>query len=184
MRASAGWGSEGRAGDITEAASVAVETKGRVLRSFLVKAALILGILILVVEGYYVYYWFYDQTASSSAAPDFVAKPIPAGTTPDVTTENRPDSLFVHRATSENVVGNNTYLDDPSTNGNPDVVLSVTQNWNPGGGGDGTYNDHSIGVWYNPNAQRWAIFNQDLAPIPEGAAFNVVVLEGPTKVSS
>ena len=42
---------------------------------------------------------------------------------------------------------------------------------------DGTYNDHAIGVWYDDDRQRWAIFNQDLAAMPDGSAFNVVVLE-------
>jgi hypothetical protein len=39
---------------------------------------------------------------------------------------------FVHHAELINTAGNTIYLDDPLTNGNPDVVLSVTQNWNPG----------------------------------------------------
>jgi hypothetical protein len=51
----------------------------------------------------------------------------------------------------------------------------VTPNWNPGGAG-GTYNDHPIGVWYHDAAQKWAVFNQDRASMPDGAAFNVVVI--------
>ncbi len=84
------------------------------------------------------------------------------------------ESVFVHRATPQNTSTNSTYLDHPLTNDNPNAVLSVTQNWNPGGGA-GTYNDHPVGVWYAPDAQRWAIFNQDRAAMPERAAFNVVV---------
>jgi hypothetical protein len=90
------------------------------------------------------------------------------------------DAVFVHRATPENISANSTYLDDPLTNNNPDAILYVTQNWNPGGNGE-TYNDHSIGVWYNSDRQRWAIFNQDREAMPDGAAFNVAVLEEPTK---
>src|SRR5829696_2309628 len=70
------------------------------------------------------------------------------------------DAVFVHRATPENISANSTYLDNPQTNDDPDVILYVTPNWNPGGG-SGTYNDHPVGVWYDANAQRWAIFNQD-----------------------
>jgi len=81
---------------------------------------------------------------------------------------------FVHRATPGNVSDNSTYVDDPRTNGHPGAVLSVTQNWNPGGDG-GTYNAHPIGVWYDAVAEKWAIANEDRAPMPEGAAFNVVV---------
>lgn len=90
------------------------------------------------------------------------------------------DAVFVHRATPENIDFNSTYLDDPLTNGNPDVILYVTQNWNPGGG-SGTYNNHPIGVWYDPNREKWAIFNQDRVKMPEGAAFNVAILEGPAE---
>ncbi|MDP9488367.1 MAG: serine/threonine protein kinase, partial [Actinomycetota bacterium] len=88
--------------------------------------------------------------------------------------------VFVHRATSENVSANSSYIDDPSTNDNPDAVLTVTQNWNPGGDG-GTYNAHPIGVWYDASAEKWAIANEDRAAMPEGAAFNVVVSRDPAE---
>ncbi len=84
-----------------------------------------------------------------------------------------PYSVFVHRATPENISANSTYLDNPLLNGNPNAVLYVTQNWNPGGREGGTYNDHPVDVWYDTNREKWAIFNQDRAAIPEGAAFNV-----------
>ena len=89
-------------------------------------------------------------------------------------------AVFVHRATPENISANSTYLNNPQTNNEPNVILYVTQNWNPGGD-TGTYNDHPIGVWYDSDRQRWAIFNQDREAMPEGAAFNVAVLEGPTE---
>lgn len=91
------------------------------------------------------------------------------------------DAAFVHRAEPANTVGNSTYLDDPSINGDPDAFISVTHNWNPGGGA-GIYNDHPVGVWYDPNRLGWAIFNQDMASMPEGVAFNVVVLRSPVEV--
>lgn len=90
------------------------------------------------------------------------------------------DATFIHRATSENISANSTYLDHPVTNENPDVLLYVTQNWNPEGGA-GTYNSHPIGIWYDSSRQQWAIFNQDRETIPDGAAFNVAALEGPTE---
>ena len=90
------------------------------------------------------------------------------------------DAVFVHRATAENISADNTYLDSDVINDNPDAILYVTPNWNPGGEGD-TYNDHATGVWFDAERQRWAIFNQDREPMPEGAAFNVAVLEGPTE---
>jgi Short C-terminal domain len=84
------------------------------------------------------------------------------------------DAVFVHRASPNNISANSTYIDNPLTNGNPDAVLIVTQNWNPGGRG-GTYNDHSVGVWYDSGRKKWAIFNQDRKAMTEDAAFNVAV---------
>jgi len=81
---------------------------------------------------------------------------------------------FVHHANLLNTAGNYTYLDDPLTNGEPDAVLSVTQNWNPGGGG-GVYNNHPIGTVYDAKLEKWAIYNRDGKSMPKGAAFNIAV---------
>ena len=83
---------------------------------------------------------------------------------------------FVHYAEPDNTIRNSTYLDNPLTNGEPNAVLSVTQDWNPGGG-RGVYNDHPIGVVYEEDVQQWAIYNRDGALIPNGAAFNVAVID-------
>lgn len=90
------------------------------------------------------------------------------------------DAVFVHTATPSNITSNWTEIDNPLTNGNPEARLTVTQNWNPGGIG-GVYNDHAIGVWYT--GARWAIFNQDLAPMTDGASFNVLVDAAPNLVA-
>jgi hypothetical protein len=41
---------------------------------------------------------------------------------------------------------------------------------------DAPTSDHNIGVWYDAEARRWAIFNQDLAPMARGTSFDVHVL--------
>jgi hypothetical protein len=96
---------------------------------------------------------------------------IPAGTTFEVITPPASET-FVHHAKPDNTVGNRTYLDNPLTNGEPEALLTVTQNWNPGGG-RGVYNDHPIGVLYEADLRKWAIYNGDGAPMPDGAAFNI-----------
>ncbi|WP_119071188.1 protein kinase domain-containing protein [Rubrobacter indicoceani] len=88
----------------------------------------------------------------------------------------------VHRAAPGNISGNSTYIDNSRVNGNPDAIISVTQNWNPGND-NGTYNDRAVGVWYDSGAGRWAIFNQDRADMSEGTAFNVTVLPDARKTS-
>ena len=81
-------------------------------------------------------------------------------------------SVFVHHANSSNTAFQITKIDHPLANDNPNAILLVTQNWNPGGVG-GVYNNHPIGVYYN--GSRWAIFNQDLAAMPTAASFNVEI---------
>lgn len=102
--------------------------------------------------------------------------PLPEGSWFEVSVLEGPNKL-VHRAEPFSTSANVTYVDDPLTNGDPNAELSVTQNWNPGGGA-GTYNDHPVGVRYDQELERWAIFNEDGADMPQGAAFNVAVSEG------
>lgn len=139
----------------------------------IVIVVVVLGLVsILTAEGYYVYQFYADPQVASGATE---------GTTPvsaDGSGTPGESVILVHRATPGNVSANSTYLDSPLTNGNPDALVSVTQNWNPGGDG-GTYNDHEIGVWYDSSREKWAIFNQDRADMTEGLAFNVIVFEEP-----
>ena len=100
---------------------------------------------------------------------------VAAGATFEVVVPKASES-FVHRADSDNTFGNTTYLQNPLTDGRPGVVVSVTQNWNPGGGG-GVYNNHPVGVFYDKKAKQWAVYNLDGAPMPDGAAFNIAVSE-------
>ena len=62
--------------------------------------------------------------------------------------------MFVHRATSEDIEGNETYVDHPSLNGNPDALFSVTPNWNPGAG---TYVNAPVATRYDAGEEKWAI---------------------------
>jgi len=83
-----------------------------------------------------------------------------------------PGVHFVHVASPDNITSNWTYLDHPLLNGEDSAIFFVTQNWNPKNL-SGTYNPKAIGVWYADSEGRWAIFNQDVTAMPEGAAFNV-----------
>lgn len=64
--------------------------------------------------------------------------------------------------------GQCTTLDHPATNGNPAAIVIVTQLWT------GIYNPHPVGVYYSGG--KWLIFNEDLAAMPVGAQFNVLVI--------
>ena len=101
--------------------------------------------------------------------------PVTAGKTFEVVVPDESERL-VHRAKKENTSGDTTYIDSPLINGKPGAEVSVTQNWNPGGG-NGVYNDHPVGVRYDAERGLWAVFNGDRKEIPEGAAFNVTISE-------
>lgn len=81
---------------------------------------------------------------------------------------------FVSRSRASNTFGDYMLINNKYTNGNPNAVLQVTQNWNPGGVG-GAYNAHNIGVWYDKAKKKWGIFNEDRTAMATGLAFNVLV---------
>lgn len=133
-----------------------------------------IAILVLAVEGYLGYRWYQryygdDATASS-----------PTGGGPAALGPKEPGDGYValvHRAAPENIVDNSTYVDHPAANGNPDAVLLVTRMWGPDGP---SAESRPTGVWYDENrGGKWAVFNQDLTPMAEGVAFNVLVLAEP-----
>jgi len=77
------------------------------------------------------------------------------------------ETTFLHTASGSNILDNYTSMDNPILNGNPNAVVMVTPNYGP----NQVYDNHAIGVFYDGN--RWAVFNQDRAALPGGAAFNV-----------
>jgi hypothetical protein len=84
-------------------------------------------------------------------------------------------SVFVQKATKKNSAGNHTFIDAPATNGKPAATIEVTQVVNPGGSSGWRYNPHPIGVRYYPAQHEWAVINEDGAPMPAGAAFDILV---------
>jgi hypothetical protein len=100
-------------------------------------------------------------------------EPVPDGSAFEVVVPPAEEG-FIHRAGPADTFGNVTYLDDVLLNGRPDTDVSVTPNWNPGGG-DGVYNDHPVGVLYDEDVGKWFVYNEDGARMPRRAAFNVAV---------
>jgi hypothetical protein len=83
---------------------------------------------------------------------------------------------FIHIATATNVTENYTKIDNANTNGNPSARLLVTMNLSPYGV-PAVVDNHPIGVRYDPGFLKWAIYNEDVADMPVGAAFNVRILD-------
>lgn len=161
-------------------------------------AVLFLAIIILAFEGYFVYKYYgqyYSGGAASDATSreDTTSKDNAAGSAPrdtvgGTTVEEAPSkktdgnvAVFVHRSTSENIVDNSTYIDHPDTNKDPKAILLVTQIQESD---SEVTNSRPIGVWYDANRSgKWAVFNQDLSPMPEGATFSIVVTRSSPEVA-
>lgn len=90
-------------------------------------------------------------------------------------TESDPQAA-THVTTAANTTGHISYLDHPLANGNPSALIQASPSWNSGTGG--AINAHVIGVWYDTWKGRWAIFNQDFAPMPLNSAFQIYVAQG------
>lgn len=76
--------------------------------------------------------------------------------------------LVRHTATTANTHGHITTIDNTATNGKPNAVLIVSQNY-------GTYNANEIGVWYSGG--KWKIFNENRAAMPLKNVFNILVID-------
>jgi hypothetical protein len=94
--------------------------------------------------------------------------PIPAGAAFNVhvVSAPTPPTALVHSAAPGT---HYTDVDTAAANGRPGALVWITANYNPAF----VYDSHPTGVWYNGG--RWSIFNQDIAAMPAGAAFNVSV---------
>ena len=120
-------------------------------------------------------------TARSLATLALVSAPV-AGAGPAVASPRHAaatgatDVRFVQVAVSSNTSSFFTTVNNSATNGNPKALLFVTPNWNPSNTSTGTYDDHPVGVFYESGIRRWAVFNEDFAAMPLGAAFNVLVV--------
>jgi hypothetical protein len=76
----------------------------------------------------------------------------------------------LHRAGASNTFANISRIG--TLMGMPGANPQLTQNWNPVGSG-GVYNNQPVGIYYNDG--RWIVFNENFAPMPMSAGFNVFV---------
>jgi hypothetical protein len=88
-------------------------------------------------------------------------------------------TYFQQAATAANVSGDSMIIDNPYTNGNPNAILLVNQDWNLDYHCGCVYNNHPIGTWYNLWIGKWEIFNEDGSAIPLNAKFDAIVWAAP-----
>ena len=103
---------------------------------------------------------------------------IPIGASFNVLVVQNPSKdVFVQTATTGNTGGGDfTSINSKLTNGKPSAQMIVTPNYDPGGT-NGVADDHTVGLFYE--SSKWSVFNEDLAGMPIGAHFNVMI--GATK---
>jgi hypothetical protein len=81
-------------------------------------------------------------------------------------------AAFVYRASLTDTSSNSCILKHPLLDGRPEVRPILTSVWNPNGA-TGVNNPHPIGAWWT--GSHWAVYNEDRAPMPAGAAFHIEV---------
>jgi hypothetical protein len=72
-----------------------------------------------------------------------------------------------HTTTSANISGNSTFLNAEGLNGNPRAIVIIVEYTSA----TRVTNPHPTGVWYFGN--KWAVFNEDRAPMPPGITFSI-----------
>lgn len=80
------------------------------------------------------------------------------------------DHFFIHQSNAANSFAHMTFLDSPSANNASSAFIFVTPDLT-----NAHADNHPIGVYYEGTRRRWAIYNQDAAPMPAGARFHVAV---------
>jgi len=105
---------------------------------------------------------------------------IPIGASFNVLVVQKPSkNVFVQTATSGNTGGGDfTTVNSKLTNSKPNALMIVTPNYDPGGT-NGSLDDATVGLFYESSSKKWNVFNEDLAGMPLGAHFNVMI--GATK---
>jgi hypothetical protein len=95
---------------------------------------------------------------------------MPVNSNFNVYYQDRSKSAFVHTAKGLNIFNTFTLIDHPLINGVPCAQIQVTQNSDLG-----VFNNSPIGLYYNSTFEQWAIINQNVTPMPENAAFHVLI---------
>ncbi len=88
---------------------------------------------------------------------------------------NTGTTAFTHLTSAATIVGNQTTINNPFCNNDPDAILIVTHNFNPGGASVLTLHNHPIGVVYSSG--KWKIYNDDVSNMATNIAFNVLVIK-------
>jgi type VI secretion system secreted protein Hcp len=103
---------------------------------------------------------------------------IPAGAQFNVQYYVTPDDThFTQVVTKENLVKNNSYIDHPGLNGNPNAQFQYFQNASPNVRG-GTINKSDIKIQYDDAAGKWFVSNSNGKTIDLSTGYNISISSG------
>jgi hypothetical protein len=86
---------------------------------------------------------------------------------------------FVHRATGANIETgalHRTTITHPQCDGDPNAILIITHNYNPGNTG-GVLDVNPTSVFYNSGFGKWQIYHDNFVAMTTNSAWNVLVLK-------
>jgi hypothetical protein len=89
---------------------------------------------------------------------------------------NTQASHFIQVATAANTIAEFTKIDNGATNNQPNDLLFVTPDYNPGELCGCIADRVPVGVDYDTSTDAWYIFNEDGSSMTAGTAFNVLVV--------
>ncbi len=81
-------------------------------------------------------------------------------------------SAYIHEATPSSIINSKTMLDTADLNGNSNLILLSTHNYNPNGA-TGIYVDKAIGFRFQ--SLKWYIINQDNSAFIANSFYNVFI---------
>jgi len=88
---------------------------------------------------------------------------------------NTATAAFTQFAVATNTSSDLTIIFNPLCDNDPNAILVVTHNYNPGNSLGFVVYNHTVGVFYN--GSHWTIYNEDLSNMPTNVAFNVLVIK-------
>jgi type VI secretion system Hcp family effector len=92
------------------------------------------------------------------------------------------DTHFTHVVTKENLVKNNSYIDNPGLNGNPNAKFQFFQNASPNVRG-GSVNKSEIKFQYDEAAGKWYISNSNGSTLDFAAGYNISISSGTNAIT-
>lgn len=121
---------------------------------------------------------YYDDIRNRRGIYTEVAQPIPEGAAFFVLVSGVETNVVTwrHQATEASTTQNWTEVDHPLLNGNPDAIF-IAQHYFGVLPNSNINHDHIIGVWYSPTTEKWNVYNEDQADMPEDIVFDLIIYD-------